>query len=115
MATGKIPQPSRDSGWKTLTGSSYSGSIYYRKIGNVVEVLADDLSGISGSVNFGYLPAEYLPSHTVFAPAFRGYNHYDVIGMVRIYAGGMIQFTVTTGSSISSDRSLSFNATFFAG
>ena len=71
MATGTTPKyaDGTDSGWKddtNITSKSYTGHIYYRKIGNVVEVrgivnLNSDLSGLSGQL-LGILPSAYRPS-----------------------------------------------------
>lgn len=101
-----------DSGWQTLTGAAFTGTIYYRKLGNIVEVRGTGLTGITGNVTFGTIPDGYRPPSTEVCGAFRGYNFYDCVGIIRLYAGGSLQFTITTGTSIANDREIMFSMVF---
>lgn len=83
MATSKIPS-TYDSGWKTLSTTSQTGSLRYRKIGKVVYI---EGSGITATHNIvlGTMPEGCRPAyrHTVpisFPVTFNGYVNFTTNG-----------------------------------
>lgn len=69
-----IPNIEVDSGWQELTDATkFSRSIYYRKIGKLVQVIVDGISFVSPVTSSFYsiatLPSDYRPSKLQYASA----------------------------------------------
>lgn len=82
-----------DSGWLEHTHTNFSGKIYYRKIGKVVEMMAFQITlatALTGlNVSFGYIPSGYRPdSHEaiVICGSRAGW------GQITIATNGLIYF-----------------------
>jgi hypothetical protein len=85
-----------DTGWLTLTNSSvFTGTIYYRKIGNFVEVtagqlkLVTDLTDGAGRI-LATLPEGFRPQRNIFI--FAGNPNINGIGMGTVATNGDIRF-----------------------
>lgn len=85
-----------DSGWLTLTNSSvFNGTIYYRKIGNLVEIigtqlkLITDLTDGAGRV-LATLPSGFRPQRNTYF--FAGNPNTNGIGMGTVSSNGEIRF-----------------------
>lgn len=89
MATGKIPKYANgnDTGWKEYVNENiFSGTIYYRKIGNIVNLVFEGLKLInestSGNIDLGSIPAS------------AGITPYKLTTFpVRIYTTGTTNYT----------------------
>lgn len=96
MATSTINKfaDGTDTGWITFdkTDKTYTGTVSYRKIGNVVYIRADGpISNLTAEVNFGAVQDECKPEVQQFFPIFAAYNVYEPVAYVRVYTGGTVQ------------------------
>lgn len=105
-----------DSGWQSLTNNTkFSGTIYYRKIGKMVEVVAYQITLASAlssaSVVLAQLPSGYRPSYNTYGSA--GINN-SYGGNILIYTNGEILFSKNYhDTSISTTQNIYFNSVFF--
>lgn len=102
MATGLIPKymDGTDTGWKNLQeASAFTGTIKYRKCGNIFEITTHGWITISGQLSLGGsywladIPSEDRPGHVVIGMVFVNDLPYPLIllkvesGAVRVYNG----------------------------
>ena len=110
MATGTIPKYADgiDSGWIAFDKGSntYSGTVYYRKAGNIVYLRSDNLKNITGDVAFGYLPNAYKPVSDLYFSVFSGYPAYKEQMYLRIYSGGAVQLNLMSGETVTSNTTI---------
>ena len=108
-----------DSGWLALSGTGsdgYTGTIYYRKIGNLVEVRGSQLTptGDIGTtyIQLGTLPEGYKPTtdRVILNASYRKTALNSVI-----FTGGNIYVCASTGSLTSGENSLYIQGQFFVG
>ena len=83
-----------DSGWQSLTNADvFNGTIYYRKIGDIVEVIGSQISFkaevTTNQITMGTLPSGYYPK--VYAVSMCG-NSFNPYGYVLISSSGNITF-----------------------
>lgn len=105
-----------DSGWKTATlQNSTTGSIYYRKIGKVVNVICYDIK-MGQAVSSSYLtiatiPDGYRPKVNCFTVGMQHSGGRAYMWKINITASGDI-IVYSSGDTIASGAQFSFNATY---
>lgn len=105
-----------DSGWKTATmKNSTTGSIYYRKIGNIVNVICYDIK-MGQAVNASYLniatiPDGYRPKVACFTVGMQHSGAGVYMWKINIMQNGDI-YVYSSGDTIASGAQFSFNATY---
>ena len=112
-----------DSGWQTLTNATYfSGTIYYRKVGQMVEIRGASLQMVNaiaanGSQNIASgnaLPAGYRPSSpNVVIPLAT--KRMSSPGIVSISNAGGITIYANESEDVPSGQALYFQTMYFVG
>lgn len=101
-----------DSGWLDVPLNEgvtiTSGSLKYRKVGNLVFVDASDMIGITTNGTKASIPAGFRPSHTVYTTLIIAYPKYAPSGMVRIYGGGSINIQFDPNITVGSNSNVCF-------
>ena len=108
-----------DSGWQEITNSAYSGTIYIRKIGNIVTVFATNLrlaSDLTSSYRtFGTnILADYAPLSVISFWA----GNLSKIGQLRISNSGGVNFFKTDGATWTGGTNgdtITFSGTYMVG
>ena len=106
MAEGITPKymDGVDSGWQELTDTTkFSRSIYYRKIGKLVQVIVDGISFVSPVTSSFYaiaaLPSGYRPSKLQYASAS---GDFDYPALMSLSTNGTLGLYLEKNSSIAS-------------
>lgn len=109
MATGTIKKfmDGTDSGWKTLTSDTYTGTLRYRKIGNIFQIknngwirLVSDLAA-GGTILLVTIPEEDRVA-TLFGIAYWNSSPFPILavkiesGQVRLYNSSSVTITANT-------------------
>ena len=99
-----IPNIEVDSGWQELTDTTkFTRSIYYRKIGKLVQVIADGITFVSPVTSSFYsiatLPSGYRPSKTQYASAS---GDFDSPALMSIGTSGGLGLYLEKNTSITS-------------
>lgn len=103
-----------DSGWKSLTNTSvFTGAIYYRKIGSMMEVTANGLALVADRDSSGWTTLKQLGSG--YRPAKQETvsftcNNVAQRGLIVIETGGNIKISAESGTTLTTSASISFQA-----
>lgn len=106
-----------DSGWLPLTSTSFTGTIYYRKIGKLVQFNAENIKSTSAiNANSGWslgqlVPSEYRPSKLATI-AVRWYD-LKVPSTGFIDASGYITLFAPINSAVATTNTVCFTAIYF--
>lgn len=106
-----------DSGWQAVTSENYSGNIYCRRVGNLVEVsaaminLTSDLT--SANIILCKIPEDYRPTRSYESAAVVQQNIYATTVTLRSN-GDLTLYKNTHDTSISTNRNIYFTLMFFA-
>lgn len=123
MATGSIPKyaAGEDSGWLSYAGSSadpqvFSGTIYYRRIGNFVSISANNLKLINeiaagGNKTLWSLPVGYRPDHYVDFSLCSGRIDKPAV-VIMNPTTGQIQIYANQDAIVPANQNLHLEATF---
>jgi len=109
-----------DSGWLALSGTgseNYTGTIYYRKIGHIVEVRGDRITlnanVTTSTMQLGSLPTGYKPIiGEVGRVALLSRYRSTYINAV-IFTGGNVYISTQSGTLASGDNSFYIQGTYF--
>ena len=120
MASKIIPKyaDGTDTGWKAFTKSAaleeiYDGTIYYRKVGNIVYFRSDGLHlKVADPGTIGYIPSDCRPLSEAYFPIMAGWRPWTICSVLRIYTSGAVQLKLVSGVTLQDDDAVVINASY---
>lgn len=115
MASGTILKyaDGTDSDWQPITDSTYTGTIYIRKIGSIVTVFATNITLKSDlSTNYRTLGSNLLANYAPAAVISFWAGNLSKIGQLRIATNGATNFFKTDGETWKTTDNITFSGTY---
>ena len=105
-----------DSGWKTASlSTNISGTVGYRKIGNIVNVITYDVTlgaAVASYTYIGSVPDGYRPKYNAFGVAMAHSGADLYMYKMQVGGGGAILIYASGGTGIPANTKVSFNVTY---